>query len=110
MGVGTFLGGQALKELLRLSPQIIAAAEQVYATVTRNRQRGTETKTPVTARLSRLEAADVAQAELQEQLAGQIRSLSTAVEQLSSRLRTLTLIAVGAGILAVLAVILLLTR
>lgn len=108
MGLGTLLGGQALKELLRLSPQIITAAEQVYATVRRNRQRGTETETAVDSRLSRLEAADVAQAELLEQMAGQIRALSVALEQLTARIRLVTCLAGGAGALALIAALLLL--
>ncbi len=109
MGVLTLLGGGALKELLRLSPQIITTAEQLYSTVSRNRRAGAA-ESPVLSRLDRMEGADVAQAELLEQMAGQIRSLTTALEQLTSRTKELTILAGGAGLLAVVSLILVLVR
>jgi hypothetical protein len=110
MGLGTMLGGAAVKELLRLSPQILTAAEQVYSTVTRNRQAGAETGLSVLSRLNSLEAVDLAQAELLEQMAGQLKTLSLAMEQLTLNTKRLTILAGGAGALALLGIILLLAR
>ena len=89
MGLGTFLGGSAVKELLRLSPQIITTARQLYTTVNRNRQQGEETGNPLNERISRLEAAAAAQAELLEQMAQQLQAQITAVELVTGRNRAL---------------------
>ena len=111
MGLGTLLGGQALRELLRFSPQIISAAEQVYATVKRNRQKGAEIDTALTARIAALEAADVAQAELLEKMAGQIQALTGALDAVTSRLRLVTALAVASlAVSSLVLVALLLTR
>jgi hypothetical protein len=95
MGLGTFLGGEALKELLRLSPQIITTAQQVYTTVNKNRRQGVETESALNGRISRLEAADVAQAELLEQMARQLQSQAKALESLAARIKILTTLAAG---------------
>jgi len=102
MGLGTFLGGEALKELLRLSPQIINAAQQVYTTVNKNRRQGSETDSALNGRISRLEAVDVAQAELLEQMAQQLQSQAKALESLASRIRSLTTLAAGSLVLSTL--------
>jgi hypothetical protein len=95
MGLGTFLGGEALKELLRLSPQIITTAQQVYTTVNKNRRQGGEADVALNGRISRLEAADVAQAELLEQMARQLQSQAKALESLTARTKLLTTLAAG---------------
>ena len=111
MGLGTLLGGQALRELLRFSPQIISTAEQVYATVKRNRQKGAEIDTALTARIAALEVADVAQAELLEKMAGQIQALTGALDAVTSRLRLVTALAVASlAVSSLVLVALLLTR
>ncbi len=110
MGLGTLLGGKVLKELLGLSPQIITTAEQLYSTVNRNRRMGADTESPLNSRLINLEAANAAQTELLEQMAGQIRVLALAMEQLTLRSRRLTILAGGAGLLSVLSILLLLIR
>ena len=111
MGLGTLLGGQALRELLRFSPQIISTAEQVFTTVKRNRQKGAEVESTLTARLAALEAADVAQAELLEKMAGQIQAVTGALDAVTSRLRLVTALAVGSlAVSALLFLALLLTR
>ena len=111
MGLGTFLGGEALKELLRLSPQIITTAQQVYTTVNKNRRQGGEADIALNGRISRLEAADVAQAELLEQMARQLQSQSKALESLAARIKLLsTLAAVSLGLSTLLIAIFLLWR
>ena len=110
MGLGTLLGGKALNELLRLSPQIITTAEKVYSTISQNRHKGIVTESPVTARVNRLESAYIAQTEAMEQMAGQIKTLSAVIEQLASRTRQVTIIAVIAGSLSVLSLLLYLVR
>jgi len=111
MGLGTFLGGEALKELLRLSPQIITTAQQVYTTVNKNRRQGGEANIALNGRISRLEAADVAQAELLEQMARQLQSQSKALESLAARIKLLsTLAAVSLGLSTLLIAIFLLWR
>jgi uncharacterized coiled-coil protein SlyX len=111
MGLGTFLGGEALKELLRLSPQIITTAQQVYTTVNKNRRQGGETDSALNGRISRLEAADVAQAELLEQMARQLQSQAKALESLAARTKLLTtLAAVSLGLSTILIVAFLLWR
>jgi hypothetical protein len=102
MGLGTFLGGQALKELLRLSPQIIAATQQVYTTVTRNRCQGSDAESSMKGRIATLESADVAQAELLEQMARQLQSQAQALEHLATRIRFLTILAAGSLMLSIL--------
>lgn len=101
MRLGTFLGAGALKELLRLSPQIITTAQQVYTTVNKNRRQGSETDSALNGRISRLEAADVAQAELLAQMAQQLQSQGKALERLSARIRLLTAFAAGSLTLSI---------
>ena len=101
MGLGTFLGGEALKELLRLSPQIITTAQQVYTTVSKNRRQVCDTDSALNGRISRLEAADVAQAELLEQMARQLQTQGKVLESLATRLRLVTTIATGSLTLSV---------
>ena len=102
MGLGTLLGGEAVRELLRLSPQILTAAQQVYATVSKNRRQGGETDVALNGRIAKLEAADVAQAELLAQMAQQLQVQSKAIENLASRLRVVTALAIGALVLTIL--------
>jgi pantothenate kinase len=100
MGLGTFLGGEALKELLRLSPQIITAAQQVYTTVTRNKRQGSDADAAMIGRIGKLEAADIAQAELLEQMARQLQAQAQALELLVTRIRFLTALAAGSLVLS----------
>lgn len=104
MGLGTFFGGAAVKELLRLSPQIITAAEQVYATVNRNRQNGNESGSGLANRIASLEAADSAQAELLERVAQQLQAQSKILESLAAQLRTTRILAIVALALSALLV------
>ena len=95
MGLGSLLGGEALKELVRLTPQIITAAQQVYSTVNRNRRQGNDPDLTLPSRLAMLEAADVAQSDLLEQMARQLQAQSNALESLAFRIRIIGVLAAG---------------
>jgi hypothetical protein len=105
MGLGKIIGTETARELLKLSPQIIEAAQQVFTTVKKNRQQGSETDAALQGRLAKLEEADVSQAELLERMAAQLQGLSTALDAASARIRRLTLLAAGSFALSVLIVI-----
>lgn len=109
MGIGSILGSAALRELLRLSPQIITAADQAYKTVTANRTQGSRPDSALGDRLATLEAADVAQAELMATMAAQLQSQAQTLEALAARQKILTLLAGGALAVAVLSCLLVLS-
>jgi hypothetical protein len=103
MGLGAILGKAAVRELLKLSPQILEAAQQAASRIRSGRRRDGDEG--LEGRLARLEAEQEEQGALAESLATQLRLTSTALEELRQRLRIALAVATVSVIAAVAAFI-----
>jgi len=105
MGAAGWLGKVALKELLKLSPQIMETASQVYRSMKKRQAEsaleGESPTKPLAQRLEELEQFHAQQAEVIAALAREVEALTRVADSLSRRLST-ALVLGAAGALGVL--------
>jgi len=108
VGIRSFFGKAAFRELLKLSPQIFEAAQQAAAKLRTGRQQGAGEG--LDARLARLEALQDEQAGVAAALADQLSLASGALEEMRRRVKAAMIIASVSTVLSAVVLLIVLFR